>query len=115
MLVFYFLGVALRVYLELVAAPDPERRIAAVREVLDQIGIDDTPELMIFNQIDRVANGTADALIARCGGVAISALAGTGLTELVARADELLRVEEAFRVDPVGESGHAARLTAKGM
>jgi GTP-binding protein HflX len=98
-----------------VATPDAERRIAAVREVLDQIGIGDTPELMIFNQIDRVENGAADALIARYGGIAASALARTGLTELVAEADELLRAERAFRGDEGGEPVRVAGLTAEGM
>ncbi len=98
-----------------VATPEPERRIAAVREVLDQIGIDDTLELMVFNQIDRVENGTANAMIARYGGIAISALTGAGLSELVARADELLRVDKTFRIDAAGEPRLATELTAKGI
>ena len=98
-----------------VATPEPERRIAAVREVLDQIGIDDTLELMVFNQIDRVKNGTANAMIARYGGIAISALTGAGLSELVVHADELLRVDKTFRIDAVGEPRLATELTPKGI
>ncbi|MCU0669657.1 MAG: GTPase HflX [Myxococcota bacterium] len=70
-----------------VAAPDAERRIAAVRGVLAEIGLDDTPELLVFNQADRLPPGEADAIAARAGGVAVSALAGTGLHALLERVE----------------------------
>jgi GTP-binding protein HflX len=72
------------------AAPDQERRIAAVREVLGQIGMSATPELLVFNQIDRLPPGEGRAIAARHGGVAVSALARRGLEGLVARADAML-------------------------
>ncbi len=72
------------------AAPDYERRIAAVREVLGQIGMSATPELLVFNQIDRIPPGEGRAIAARHGGVAVSALAQRGLEGLVARADAML-------------------------
>jgi GTP-binding protein HflX len=72
------------------SAPDIERRIAAVREVLDDIGQSDTPELLVFNQIDRLAKGLGEALAARHGAVAISALEGIGLHRLLERADGIL-------------------------
>jgi len=72
------------------AAPDLERRIAAVREVLEPIGLSETPELLVFNQIDRLPRGVGEAIASRHGGVAISALAGTHLEELLARAEEKL-------------------------
>ena len=72
------------------AAPDFERRIAAVREVLRQIGMEATPELLVFNQIDRLEPEAAQAIAARHGGVPVSALRRHGLTELVARADLML-------------------------
>jgi GTP-binding protein HflX len=77
------------------SAPDHERRIAAVREVLGQIDVLGTPELLVFNQIDRLPPGEGEALAARHGGVAISALERRGLTRLVARADEMLAESEA--------------------
>ena len=73
------------------SAPDFERRIAAVREVLRQIGMEATPELLVFNQIDRLEPEAARAIAARHGGVPVSALRRHGLTELVARADSMLR------------------------
>jgi GTP-binding protein HflX len=77
------------------AAPDHERRIAAVREVLAQIGMGATPELLVFNQIDRLPAGEGQAIAARHGGVAVSALAKQGLEELVACADAMLGEGEA--------------------
>ncbi len=79
------------------AAPDYERRIAAVREVLGQIGMDRTPELLVFNQIDRLPEDEGEAIAARHGGVAVSALGRRGLTELVARAEAMLDEEAADR------------------
>ncbi|HZO08209.1 MAG TPA: GTPase HflX [Myxococcota bacterium] len=73
------------------SAPDYERRIAAVHEVLRQIGMEATPELLVFNQIDRLEPEAAAAIAARHGGVPVSALRRHGLTELVARADAMLR------------------------
>jgi GTP-binding protein HflX len=79
------------------SAPDFERRIAAVREVLRQIGMEATPELLVFNQIDRLEPEAARSIAARHGGVPISALRRHGLTELVARADSMLRETLAAR------------------
>jgi len=86
-----------------VSAPDFERRIAAVREVLGQLGMGGTPELLVFNQIDRLPFGEGEAIAARHGGVAISALGSRGLTELLLRADAMLRD---------GEAEHATVLAA---
>jgi len=77
------------------AAPDIERRITAVRDVLEEIGRSDTPELLVFNQIDRLPEGAGRALTARLGGVAVSALHGTGMRELLIRAEQVLWSEEA--------------------
>src|SRR4029434_478064 len=43
------------------AAPDFERRIEAVREVLEEIGLGHTRELLVFNQIDRLPPTVGDA------------------------------------------------------
>jgi GTPase len=72
------------------ASPDLERRIEAVRVVLREIGVDATPELLVFNQIDRLPAGAGEALAARHGGVAVSARKRVGLRALVERASELL-------------------------
>lgn len=69
---------------------EPAGQIAAVREVLLEIGAADIPELLVINKIDtvddvvktRLANVYSDA-------VQISALRGDGLAELVEKVGEL--------------------------
>jgi GTP-binding protein HflX len=88
--------------------PDSERRIAAVREVLDEIGHRETPELMVFNQIDRLPAGAGEALARRHQGVAVSALRGLGLEALLAQAERVLFLER-----PAGGRGEP-RLAVQG-
>jgi GTP-binding protein HflX len=91
------------------AAPDHERRIAAVREVLDSIELGSTPELLVFNRIDLLPPGEGAAIAARWGGVAVSALRGIGLHELIERADEML-----WELRSRGEPQEAPALAAQG-
>jgi GTP-binding protein HflX len=72
------------------ASEDFERRIAAVRRVLAEIGLAGTPELMVFNKIDRLPPGHGRALAERHGAVAVSALGGSGLGALLERAEAML-------------------------
>ncbi len=87
------------------AAPDIERRIAAVREVLDGLGLERRPELLVFNQIDRLPAGAGRALAARHRGVAVSALTREGLPELLSRAEQILWSEL-----PAGDSRRTAAI-----
>jgi GTP-binding protein HflX len=72
------------------ASGDFERRIAAVRRVLEEIGLAGTPELLVFNKIDRLPPGVGRALAERHGAVAVSALGGAGLDALLERAEAML-------------------------
>ncbi|HKJ24531.1 MAG TPA: GTPase, partial [Myxococcota bacterium] len=76
------------------AAPDLERRLAAVWTVLDEMGLRDTPELLVLNQIDRLPPGAGQALAERHEGVAVSALTREGLDTLLDRAAAMLWREE---------------------
>ena len=76
------------------AAPDLERRLAAVWGVLDEMGLRDTPELLVLNQVDRLPEGAGEALAERHGGVAVSALTREGLDTLLDRAAGVLWREE---------------------
>jgi len=76
------------------SVPDVERRIEAVREVLGEIGLAETPELLVFNQVDRLAPGVGAAIAARHGGVAVSALKRRGLAALIERAAQILWAED---------------------
>jgi GTP-binding protein HflX len=97
-----------------VATPDWERRTDAVRKVLDGIGISDTPELLVFNQIDRLPASEAKALLKNNTGVAISALKRIGLQELLSHAEELLWAEADFPSKDNRERKRIPPLTAEG-
>jgi len=83
-------------FLHVVDASSEEfpRRIAAVRAVLAQLGLDATPELLVFNKIDRLPPGHGDALAARHGAVPVSALDRRGLDALLERAEAALEEHE---------------------
>jgi GTP-binding protein HflX len=71
-------------------SPDPEGQIEAVRSVLDEIGAGSVPELLAFNKGD--ANTEACRLTARHpGSVAISALTGEGIPDLLSAIGDRLR------------------------
>jgi GTP-binding protein HflX len=72
------------------SAPDVERRIAAVRKTLDALELDAKPEILVFNQIDRLPAGAGQGIAARHSGVAVSALRGDGLEDLLDRVAKQL-------------------------
>ena len=72
------------------ASPDIDRRIRAVRDVLGDLGLDEKPELLVFNQIDRLPEAEIEALARRYRAIPVSALEGRGLRELLARAEDIL-------------------------
>jgi len=78
--------------------------------VLDAIGLADTPELLVFNRIDLLPPGVGAAIAERHAGVAVSALRGEGLRELIARADEMLEHPERREQ----EGGEPLALAAQG-
>jgi GTP-binding protein HflX len=61
------------------SAPDPDLQIAAVREVLREIGADHVPELVVFNKADLDRSEAKRLVEAHPGSVAISALTGEGI------------------------------------
>ena len=94
------------------ATADCERRIEAVRRVLRDIGIE-APELLVFNQIDRMQDGEGEALARQHGGVAVSALRRVGLGGLLARAERLLWKDDEGRRDWQG--GRSAGFRPAGV
>jgi len=67
-----------------------ERRMAAVHATLSEIELDETPELLVFNKIDRLPPNEGVQLAERYGAVPVSSTERTGLADLLARADEEL-------------------------
>ncbi len=86
-------GASLLLHVVDASAPDCDRRIEIVRGVLDEIGIE-APELLVFNQIDKLENKEGEAEARRHGGVAVSALECTGLRTLLKRAEQMLWADE---------------------
>jgi GTP-binding protein HflX len=75
------------------AAADPEAHMRAVRTVLDEIGAGEVPELLAFNKAD--ASPEAKRLVDHHpGSVAVSALTGAGIDDLVAGVADRLRALE---------------------
>jgi len=64
------------------SAHDPEGQIAAVREVLTEIGADDIPELIVFNKID-IAEDPKRLLDRWEGSQSVSAVTGEGTEQLL--------------------------------
>jgi len=73
------------------SAADPDAQIAAVREVLGEIGASKIPELLVFNKVD-AAPEIASALVNRNdGAVAISAATGDGVEGLLRTVADRMR------------------------
>ena len=78
---------------------DVERRVEAVHRIIDDIGLGDKPELLVFNQADRLPAGVAHSIARRYGGVAVSALHGRGLNDLLRVAEQMLWSEDISDVE----------------
>ena len=72
------------------AGPDPLGNIAAVREVVDQVGGAEVPELLVFNKSDQSSEPARLAAL-HPGSVAVSARTGEGIDELLLRIGDRLR------------------------
>ena len=71
-------------------SPNPEGQIDAVRAVLEEIGADQVPELLAFNKVD--VSREAKRLTERYpGSVAISAVTGEGIDDLLVAMGDRLR------------------------
>ena len=73
------------------AAPDLDGQIAAVREVLGEIGAGEVPEVLVLNKADRLTTGERRQLQERYpGGVFVSALRRRGLDDLLEHVEAAL-------------------------
>ncbi len=69
----------------------PLEQVAAVREVLSQIGAGGVTEIMAINKIDIAVQEDVDALLRQLpGSVAVSAATGAGIDDLLQAIDEAL-------------------------
>jgi GTPase len=90
------------------ADPERERRIEAVRAVLDEVGANRVPVLDVFNKNDRLDPGERERLAAVYpGALCVSALSGEGREELIAAMESRLALDTArvtFEFDAQDES-----------
>ena len=95
--------------LHVVDAADPawDERIGWVERILGDLGLGDTPRLLVFNKADRLPPGRAADLAAGRDGVAIAALDRTTLRPLLERISRRLWLsgEDALLDDPPGTQG----------
>jgi GTP-binding protein HflX len=73
-----------------ISNPYVEEQIRSVRHILEEMGLDGKPELLVFNKIDLVEPSMVSAMSWKYPSVAISALTGEGLEELSRRMEALL-------------------------
>lgn len=97
--------------------PEPERQIAAVHEVLGEIGALGLPELIVFNKADIAPASVVQRLLAlHEGSIALSARQGSGLDALRNRLAEAGRADHvvASFVVPYGHGEVVAGLHRHG-
>ncbi|MCC7166882.1 MAG: GTPase HflX, partial [Rhodospirillales bacterium] len=106
-----------------IAHPDSESQKTDVETVLRELGLETAVEqglLEVWNKIDLLAEGDRDRLLEslprQSGGVAVSALAGTGLDDLKRRIDAVLAASrhQASLDVPIGDGAALAWLYAHG-
>ena len=95
---------------------DPFAQLRAVREVLAEIGAGDVPEIVVINKADAADPLAIKGLcLAERGSVVVSAQAGTGLPELLARIEDALpRDAEVSALVPYGRGDLVARAHQEG-
>jgi GTP-binding protein HflX len=96
---------------------DPYAQLAAVREVLGQIGAGSVPELVVINKADAADPIEVEGLrLKERGAVVISARTGAGLGDLVAALEQALplRDREVCAVVPYGRGDIVARAHQEG-
>ena len=72
------------------SAADPEAQMAAVNEVLEEIGAGELPQLIVFNKLDLTPE--AKRLVEHHpGSVAVSAITGEGIEDLLTAVGDRLR------------------------
>jgi GTP-binding protein HflX len=96
--------------------PDPLGQLAAVREVLGEIGATDVPELVVVNKADVADPTTVSAVLrAEPGAVTVSAVSGAGLEELrMAVAERLPQDVHVTLLVPYDRGDIVARIHEKG-
>ena len=72
-------------------SPDPDGQIAAVREVLTEIGAAHLPELLVFNKCDAAPEVASELVHRHEGSVSVSAVTGEGIDVFLHTLGDRLR------------------------
>ena len=97
--------------------PGLDDQVAAVETLLAELELPERPVIVAINKVDRLESESAlRGLLERWNGVAISALTGAGIDQLLARIDEALRprVERITLVIPYRDGPALALCYDKG-
>ena len=70
---------------------DPDGHIEAVAEVLSDIDAEEVPQLLVFNKADQAPEAAARLVASNPGSVAVSAVTGEGIDELLLAVGDRLR------------------------
>ncbi len=73
------------------SGPDPDAHIRAVAEVLNEIDAEEVPQLLVFNKADQAPDTAARLVAANPGSVAVSAVTGDGIDDLLNAVGDRLR------------------------
>ncbi|RMF86657.1 MAG: GTPase HflX [Nitrospinota bacterium] len=73
-----------------ISSPYYEEHILSVEKILQELHLEQTPRLLVFNKIDKVDPGTVENLCRLYGAIAISAVDASTLPPLVKRIEQLL-------------------------
>ena len=91
--------------------PALEEHAEAVERILGELGVADRPTVLALNKVDRVEGGRGlEALVARREGVAISAVTGAGVPELLKAIDAALPIGGSVTLRIPHEDGAALAL-----
>jgi GTP-binding protein HflX len=91
--------------------PALEEHMAAVERILAELEVAGRPTVIAFNKVDRMEPGRGlDATVARRDGVAISAMSGQGVPDLIKAIDAALPVGGAVTLRIPHEDGAALAL-----
>jgi GTP-binding protein HflX len=101
-----------------VSNPQHSEQDAEVEKVLDDLGVNGTPRLLVCNKIDRLPKAQLEEFAAANGEkILVSALKSTGLDELLRRMDDAMPTDAVVRLHlrvPLTDGRNLALLHALG-
>lgn len=84
-----------RLLLHVIDASNPhmDKQVNAVNRILDEIGIQDTPQISIYNKIDLIDEDSKNSLGKEPNSLAVSTLSGEGMENIFELIDQLMARE----------------------